>query len=175
MKSETVSRRVALVGLLAVLAFPRKANASGTARDAARRGRFRAIRIDVSALSAQNWEAADWLLEDLTTSLHEAFAARIATGDPSADVLLVRIHSIYLAPPVSTGHGRGGAGVRVVDAIEGSAAILTAHGDVVATYPLYGTVQTGLAVNDLGRHQARSRVASLAQSVAWWLPKQMGP
>jgi hypothetical protein len=180
MKIGPVSRRTALLTLGALTA-PLKAGAFETlqplANGAIAQVRFRAIRIDVSPLQENaNRPAAEWLSQDLPGLLQKAFAAHMAPRDPTADTLLVRIDLISFGhASVNNGGLFGGWDTsNATDSIEGAGVILSPRGTPIATYPLLSSVQISINPVDTDISFVRSRVATLAQSFAWWLPGQMG-
>jgi hypothetical protein len=96
----------------------------------------------VSPLVARDWVAADWLSQDLPGLLQKAFAAHMAPGDASADILLVRIDAIGLASPIV--NGTHGDGPNVIDSITGAGVVLTSYGRPIASYPLFSTILTNI-------------------------------
>jgi hypothetical protein len=152
-------------------ALGQTAPASGAA---AMQGRFKAIRIDVSALAAKGLAPeASWLTQDLPAPLHTAFSGHLAPGVSAAPTLVVRIDGVYLG--MSGGAGTAPFGDNAArDGIEGAAVVLASNGKPIATFPLFTTVvaDTGGAPHELD--SVRGRVTELAKSFAYWLPGQMG-
>ena len=178
MMKNSISRRAALRALGAAAFLPLAANAyevlQPLAGDIASL-RFKAIRIDVSPLVANgNAPAAAWLEQDLPGPLQSALAGRMSPHDPRAVVLLVRIDLITLGSHHSIDAGFGGIGSDATDDVRGAAVILGANGRPIATYPVSTVVEayTGQSAFDLTRQ--RYRVATLAQSFAYFLPGQLG-
>jgi hypothetical protein len=170
-----VSRRAALLGLGAFFSLSLQSCATQSAPPlpAGAQTRFKAIRIDVSPLAQNgNGPEADWLSQDLPALLQTAFAAHMASGNAAADTLLVRIDS------VSLGTWSSGGGIwdsRPIDSIQGAGIVLAPGGAVIATYPLLSTGQTTVFFTQLGDIRIqRIRVTQIAQSFAYWLPRQMG-
>ena len=179
MNNVFVSRRRALGSLCAVMAIPFSASAyevlQPLAGDAARL-RFKAIRIDVSRL-AENGDrpAAAWLARDLRGPLQAALADRMAPRDPRAATLIVRIDSISLGMRRSPDPGFGGFGAPdALDDIQGAGVIMGPDGRPIATYPLSSVVEAHSSGSGFDFAGQRYRVATLAQSLAQWLPGQMG-
>ena len=163
------NRRNVLAMLGAALLTPSAASAQGAA--------FGDLRVDVAPLrAAGNGVYADWLAQELPRLLEPAFAAHRARGAPT---LTARIDSISLGAAQRVqahnrfGFGGPSFGPDAIDSIEG-VALVSAGGRVVATTPLLSTLHqdAGLLPFDLG--EQRRRVDALAQSFAYWLPRQMG-
>jgi hypothetical protein len=170
-----ISRRTALLGLgaLSALALQSCATQSGPPLPAGAQTRFKAIRVDASPLAQNgNGPEAEWLSQDLPGLLQSAFAAHMAPHDASAYTLLVRIDTISLG---SWSSGGGLWDSRPIDSIQGVGILLSPSGAAIATYPLLSTGQTTVFFTELGdiRFQ-RIRVGQIAQSFAYWLPRQMG-
>jgi hypothetical protein len=141
---------------------------------AAAQMRFRAIKVDVSALAANGLapEAA-WLAQDLPARLDAAFGARLAPRDGAAPILVARIDLVRLG---ASGEGGaeplGASGAR--DGIQGVGLVVAPNGRTIAAFPLYTSqiAFTGGSVYEPGTE--RRRVAELAAMFAQWLPGQMG-
>jgi hypothetical protein len=172
--SAAISRRSALLSLSVCWAWtPRAFAAPGPGGVTVLQNKFKSIRVDTSPLD-QNGDRseAQWLSQDLPPLLQNAFTAHLTPRDPAADVLVVRIDLITL------GAWTGSANLwnsRPIDSIQGVGLVLSARGALVASYPLLSTGQTTIFVSELGDIALqRRRVAEMAQSFAYWLPRQMG-
>ena len=184
MDRPTGSRRAAILALAASLAVsaPTLLYAPSALADtsqplsgaAAAQIKFKAIKIDVSALAGKGLAPeASWLAQDLPGLLHAAFANHLAPGAAAAPTLVVRIDGVFIGE--SGGGGTqpfGGSAAR--DNIEGAAMIVASNGRPIATYPLFTTLlaYTGGSAREMDT--VRGRVADLASSFAQWLPGQMG-
>ncbi len=163
-----------VVGALAAGILRAGADDASRAYPAAGQMRFRAITVDVSPLVGNGLgPEAEWVARDLPGQLRAAFAGRLAPGDRAAPTLVVRIDQLMLG--ASNGNpaqpfGDYGAN----DEIEGVGMVVAPNGKVVATYPLFSTVNalTGGSVYDMTGLQLR--VDQLSNSFAQWLPGKMG-
>jgi hypothetical protein len=136
--------------------------------------RFRAIKVDVEPLARSVGDpTATWMAQALPGRLQAAFANRLAPGDRSAPILVVRIDSVFLG---ESGNGIGDAtgADRARDNIVGAALVVSPNGRAVATYPVFNVLYnyTGGSNYEVGTEQRR--IGELAASVAYWLPGQMG-
>jgi len=103
-------RRAVLSVLTALLALTALESTSAPgARAAALQMRFKAIKVDVSPLTAKGLAPeASWMAQDLPGALSAAFAQRLAHGDPAAPTLVLRIDSGFLgASARELGSSRG--------------------------------------------------------------------
>jgi hypothetical protein len=135
---------------------------------------FRAIKVDVEPLARSVGDpTASWMAQALPGRLQAAFANRLAPGDRSAPILVVRIDSVFL--------GESGNGIfdatgadRARDNIQGAAVVVAPNGRTVASYPVFSVLYnyTGGSNYEMGTEQRR--VGELAASIAYWLPGQMG-
>jgi hypothetical protein len=137
--------------------------------------RFRAVRVDVSALYTKDQnESAKWVAAVLPGYLRQTFAKYLAPGDRSAGVLVARIDSVILG----TSHPHSQFGLSMTDAldsIEGAGVELDARGHVIATYPLLSSANADSQPNSPYQEDVRRRRAEmLALSFAQWLPGKMG-
>jgi hypothetical protein len=135
---------------------------------------FRAIKVDVEPLARSVGDpTATWMAQALPGRLQAAFANRLAPGDRSAPILVVRIDSVFLG---ESGNGIGDAtgADRARDNIVGAALVVAPNGRAVATYPVFNVLYnyTGGSNYEVGTEQRR--IGELAASVAYWLPGQMG-
>jgi hypothetical protein len=165
-------RRAAIPVLGAALAFGALAPIGAWSQAA--QTKFRAIKVDVSALAGKGLgPEASWLEQDLPGPLRAAFAGRLAPGDRSAPTLVVRIDNVILGQSGGGGTNPFGA-TAARDDIEGAGMVVAPNGRPVATYPLSTTLRafTGGSAREMG--SVRGRVAELANSFAQWLPGQMG-
>jgi hypothetical protein len=168
-------RLAAILVLGAALAFGALASVGASSAWAqAAPAKFRAIRIDVSALAGKGLgPEASWLEQDLPGPLRAAFAGRLAPADRAAPTLVVRIDNVILGQSGGGGTNPFGASA-ARDGIEGAGLVVAPNGRPIATYPLFTTLRafTGGSAREMGT--VRGRVAELAGSFAQWLPGQMG-
>ena len=169
MDNRLLTRRAVLSTLAALAAAPGIAAAAPALAGI----RFRAIRVDVSALRANgDGDFADLLAAELPGLLRKSFAAYLAPGDRSGATLVARVDEVILGAPYSRYQ------VPVADAtdgIRGAAIVLGPRGGELASYPLYCAVGANTYLNMPYQAEiTRRRVETLAQSFAQWLPGQMG-
>jgi hypothetical protein len=166
-------RRAAIVVLSAALALGAPVLIGASNAWAQAQGKFRAIRIDVSALPAKGLgPEASWLEQDLPGPLRAAFAGRLAPGDASAPTLVVRIDGVIIGQSGDAGGPFGATAAR--DQMEGAGVVLAPNGRPVATYPMFTTLRADTGGSAREMNSVRGRVAELAASFAQWLPGQMG-
>ena len=135
--------------------------------------RFRAIKIDVSALPGKGLgPEAEWLEQDLPGPLRAAFAGRLAPGDSAAPTLVVRIDTVIIGQSGDAGGPFGSTAAR--DQIEGAGVVVASNGRPIATYPMFATLRADTGGSAREMNSIRGRVAELAHSFAQWLPGQMG-
>ena len=135
---------------------------------------FRAIKVDVEPLARSVGNpTAQWMAQALPGALQVAFANRLTPGDHSAPTLVVRIDSVFLG---ESGGGIGDAdgADKARDNVEGAGVVVGPNGRALATYPVFNVVynNTGGANYEVGTEQRR--IGVLAESIAHWLPGQMG-
>jgi hypothetical protein len=166
--------RAAILVLGATMAFgaPASVGASSAWAQAAE-AKFRAIRIDVSALPGKGLgPEAEWLEQDLPGPLRAAFAGRLAPGDAAAPTLVVRIDTVIIGESGDAGGPFGATAAR--DQIEGAGVVVAPNGWPVATYPMFTTLRAFTGGSAREMDSIRGRVDDLAKSFAQWLPGQMG-
>ena len=114
--------------------------------------RFKAIKVDVSALAGKGLgPEASWLEQDLPGPLRAAFAGRLAPGDRAAPTLVVRIDNVILGQSGGGGTNPFGA-TAARDDIEGAGVVVAPNGRPIATYPLFTTLRafTGGSAREMG-------------------------
>jgi hypothetical protein len=168
MMDKGVLTRRALVSALAALAAAPGIAAAAAPLSATR---FREIQVDVAPLRANgSGDLVDWIAAELPALLAKAFAEHMAPGDRSAPILRARVDFVTLGPPGSFG------GLPLVgdttDYIEGAGVVVGAGGREIASYPLMASLHASSKV--VTGMELRLRVSQLAQSFAYWLPRQMG-
>ncbi len=162
--STDVTRRAALLALGAAVVAPPAALAQGGLR-------LRGFKVDVAPLRANSGDpTAAWMQESLTAALARSLAPYLSPGDRSGATLVARIGSVYLG---SSGGGVGPFGSGQ-DTVEGD---IVLHGPgggrevplrAISTYlPSGSNIAQPLQWN-------RSRIDSLAQAFAAWVPGQIG-
>jgi hypothetical protein len=163
-------RRAAILVLGALLAFGALPPISAWAQA---QSKFRAIKIDVSALAGKGLgPEASWLEQDLPGPLRAAFAGRLAPGAAAAPILVVRIDTVIIG---ESGGGGGPFGATIArDQIEGAGVVVAPNGRPIATYPMFATLRADTGGSAREMNSVRGRVAELANSFAQWLPGQMG-
>jgi hypothetical protein len=166
-------RRAAILVLGASLAFGALAPIGASSAWAQAQTKFRAIKVDVSALPGKGLgpEAA-WLEQDLPGPLRAAFAGRLAPRDVAAPTLVVRIDTVIIGESGDAGGPFGATAAR--DQIEGAGVVVAPNGRPIATYPLFTTLRAFTGGSARETDSVRGRVAELANSFAQWLPGQMG-
>jgi hypothetical protein len=131
--------------------------------------RFRAIKVDVSALRANgDTITAQWLADSLPDLLQKAFADHLGPGDRLAPLLVARIDSVSYGPPGSAMQSM----TSTHDFIEG-AAVVDFGGRNQKTYPLMTFCNVGAALIDTP-NGGQLRALALAGVFARFLPGQIG-
>ena len=160
------TRRGVLGGGLALLA--------GTGATQAQTGpaRFRGVRVDVEPLIAIGGRgAARVIAQVLPGKLAESFAAVLSPGDARAPVLVGRIDRIFLssyadAPSIGIGSFSN------TDSMEG-AGLVVAGRQTIATTPLRVSLPASYSGLSYLPDIDERRVASLCESFASWLRREM--
>jgi hypothetical protein len=166
-------RRAAVLVLGAWLAFGALTSIGASSAWAQAQTKFRAIKVDVSALPGKGLgPEASWLEQDLPGPLRAAFAGRLAPGDRAAPTLVVRIDTVIIGQSGDAGGPFGATLAR--DQIEGAGVVVAPNGRPIATYPMFATLRADTGGSAREMNSVRGRVAELANSFAQWLPGQMG-
>jgi hypothetical protein len=166
-------RRAAVLVLGASLAFGALTSIGASSAWAQAQTKFRAIKVDVSALPGKGLgPEASWLEQDLPGPLRAAFAGRVAPGDRAAPTLVVRIDTVIIGQSGDAGGPFGATLAR--DQIEGAGVVVAPNGRPIATYPMFATLRADTGGSAREMNSVRGRVAELANSFAQWLPGQMG-
>jgi hypothetical protein len=171
--TRTISRRSLLLNLGGLTALGLQACATQSLSPGRNSEvRFKAIRVDVSPLvNNGNGPYAEWISQDLPGLLQTALAAHLAPKDPAANILLVRIDLVVLGSIVWDRWMFSGP----IDSIQGTAMILSPAGKTIATYTLLSSGPTTILTRQLESIViTRIRVTKLAESLAWWLPQEIG-
>jgi hypothetical protein len=135
---------------------------------------FRAIKVDVTPVAQDvGGPTAQWLAQALPGELQTAFANRLAPGDKSAPILVVRIRRVFLGASQNGLLGPASA-VEALDNIDGAAVVVGPNGGEIGSYPLFVPLDnyTGGTNYEAGTEQRR--INELAHAFAYWLPGQMG-
>ena len=166
-------RRAAVLVLGAWLAFGALTSIGASSAWAQAQTKFRAIKVDVSALPGKGLgPEASWLEQDFPGPLRAAFAGRLAPGDRAAPTLVVRIDTVIIGQSGDAGGPFGATLAR--DQIEGAGVVVAPNGRPIATYPMFATLRADTGGSAREMNSVRGRVAELANSFAQWLPGQMG-
>jgi hypothetical protein len=139
--------------------------------------RFKAVKIDYAPLRGNGSGVyADWLAQTLPAALDKAFASRLAPGDRSAPVLVVRVDQVTLGSPgMLTGMGGAPRLNDTLDQVEGAASVVGAGGRTLSTTPIHTSAPADTNVPPpMMEDNNRERVAMAGRVFAYWLPSQMG-
>jgi hypothetical protein len=159
-----LNRRAALTALGACVLAPASALAQGPLR-------LRAVRVDVGPLRANAGDpTAAWMEQSLTGALARTLAPYLAPGDRNGATLTARVAYVYL--------GTSGGGVNFFnqgqDTVVGDLVVRGPRG--ASEIPLRAI--TTYLVNGSNISQPvlwnRSRIDTLAQAFAGWVPSQLG-
>ena len=166
MPFQVLTRRAALPAFGLALLLPAVAGAQGPAR-------FRNVRVDVAPLRAQSGDpTAAWVEQTLPGQLASVLGPYLAPGDRNGATLIARVDFIYLGPS-SGGTGPLGSSQ---DTIAGTLFVQGPRGSAPAEVPLRATASYYPNPFDqaLVEQAYHDRVFALAQSFAYWVPRQLG-
>ncbi len=147
---------------------------AGTGASSAQDGatRFGALRVDTTPLAAIGGRGPAQVIADiLPRNLAVEFAAVVSPGDAHAPVLVARIDRLYLASFA----GQPGSGLDSfgsMDSMEG-AGLVTSGRQVMSTTPLRVTLPAGYSGAYYLPDIDVRRIASLCDSFASWLRREM--
>ncbi|HLW90516.1 MAG TPA: hypothetical protein VKS78_04340 [Roseiarcus sp.] len=165
-------RGAAAIGFLgvAVLASPAMAQTASLPPDT----HFKAIKVDVRPLAQEVGEpTAGWVAQALPAALQAAFAGRLAPGDRAAPTLVVRVDKVFLGASGPGSLDPDGAD-KARDNMEGAGVIVGPNGRTLGVYPMFTVLDTYTGGTNYEVGTEQRRIGELAQSFAYWLPRQMG-
>jgi len=173
--NDNPTRRALLLAAAAALAASSQAYA-----DDLRGVRIGAIRVDVSPMRANaEGPEADWLAAQLPAQLRQAFAAYYAPGARGAATLEVRVNLVTLDASSGTPSPLSMFPPTLTDWIDGDARLIGPGGREIAHVSLNAAQHPTILRDGLGYPPGssaltESRVATLGQSFAQWLPSKFG-
>lgn len=166
-RAGTLTRRALLVGGCGLAVA-----APALAQETAQVTRFAGVRVDVNPLIAIGGRGpAQVVAQVLPGKLTAALSDHLAPGDRRAPILIARVDRLYLSS-YADGPSSGFAAFGKMDSMEGAGIVLAGR-QVLSTTPLRVTLPAGYSGTYYLPDIDQRRIASLCESFAYWLPREM--